>query len=70
MTDSKNTHDAQKMLSDFKDHLGRYNKPITFIFGAGTSCSVRVPDSNDRTNTQAFIPQHAASQCMLCKVAG
>ena len=60
MTDSKITHDAQKTLSDFRDHLGRHDKPIAFFFGAGTSCSVRVPDPNDRTNTQAFIPAVAA----------
>ena len=34
MTDSKNTHDAQKMLSDFRDHLGRHDKPIAYFFGA------------------------------------
>lgn len=35
-------HDAQKTLSDLRDHLARHDKPIAFFFGAGTSCAVRV----------------------------
>jgi hypothetical protein len=37
-------HDAPKTLSDLRDHLARHDKPIAFLFGAGTSCAVRVPD--------------------------
>ena len=36
-------HDAQKTLSDLRDHLARHDKPIAFLFGAGTSCAVKVP---------------------------
>src|SRR3546814_20874219 len=36
------THDAQKILADFRDHLSRHDKPLAFLFGAGTSCAVRV----------------------------
>jgi len=39
-------HDAQKTLSDLREHLARHDKPIAFLFGAGTSCSVIVPDAN------------------------
>ena len=36
-------HDAQKTLSDLRDHLARHDKPIAYFFGAGTSCAVKVP---------------------------
>ena len=36
-------HDAQKTLSDLRDHLARHDKPIAFLFGAGTSSAVKVP---------------------------
>ena len=42
MTGTVATHDAQKILADFRDHLARHDKPLAFLFGAGTSCAVRV----------------------------
>lgn len=42
-------HDAQKTLSDLRDHLARHDKPIAFFFGAGTSCAVRVPAEGGKT---------------------
>ena len=56
MTKSQPMHDAQKTLSDLRDHLARHDKPIAFFFGAGTSCSVRVPDPSDDTKTLPLIP--------------
>lgn len=47
------THDAQKILADFRDHLARHDKPLAFLFGAGTSCAVRV-GAGDKT--EALIP--------------
>ncbi|EKK01086.1 hypothetical protein RBSH_03604 [Rhodopirellula baltica SH28] len=54
-TDSRN-HDAKKTLSDLRDHLARHDKPIAFLFGAGTSCALRVPDPKDATTRIALIP--------------
>jgi hypothetical protein len=34
-------HDAYKTVADLRDHLARHDKPIAFLFGAGTSCSVK-----------------------------
>lgn len=34
-------HDAHKTIADLRDHLARHDKPIAFLFGAGTSCSVK-----------------------------
>ena len=34
-------HDARKMIADLRDHLARHDKPIAFLFGAGTSCCVK-----------------------------
>lgn len=47
------THDAQKILADFRDHLARHDKPLALLFGAGRSCAVRV-GSGDKT--EALIP--------------
>ncbi|MDO8432069.1 MAG: SIR2 family protein [Candidatus Binatus sp.] len=35
------SHDARKMIGDLRDHLARHDKPIAFLFGAGTSCAVK-----------------------------
>jgi len=35
------THDPLKNLSALRDHLAADDKPIAFLFGAGTSCSVK-----------------------------
>jgi len=47
------THDAQKILADFRDHLARHDKPLAFLFGAGTSCAVRIAADG---KTQSLIP--------------
>jgi hypothetical protein len=44
MNGDSQAHDAQKMLADLRDHLARHDRPLAFFFGAGTSCSVRIPD--------------------------
>lgn len=56
MTKLKQTHDAQRTLSDLKDHLARHDKPIAFFFGAGTSCAVKIPDPSGGDETQPLIP--------------
>ena len=56
MNNTQQTHDAQKTLSDLRDHLARRDKPIAFFFGAGTSCAVRVPVPDDEGKTQPLIP--------------
>lgn len=40
-------HDAYKTIADLRDHLARHDKPIAFLFGAGTSCSVKSLGSGD-----------------------
>lgn len=47
------THDAQKILADFRDHLARHDKPIAFLFGAGTSCAIRISAGS---TTEPLIP--------------
>lgn len=47
------THDAQKILADFRDHLARHDKPLAFLFGAGTSCAVRIVADG---KSKALIP--------------
>jgi hypothetical protein len=40
MNGEQQPHDAQKTLTDLRDHLARHDKPIAFFFGAGTSCDL------------------------------
>lgn len=56
MNTTPQAHDAQKALADLRDHLARHDKPIAFLFGAGTSCAVRVPIAGEEGKTQALIP--------------
>ena len=56
MRNSQSMHDAQKTLSDLRDHLARHDKPIAFFFGAGTSCAIRVSDPSDKEKTLPLIP--------------
>jgi hypothetical protein len=53
MNGTNATHDAQKLLADFRDHLARHDKPLAFLFGAGTSCAVRVTLGDQ---AQSLIP--------------
>ncbi|MDE2465786.1 MAG: SIR2 family protein [Alphaproteobacteria bacterium] len=55
MTSGPQPHDAHKTLSDLRDHLARHDKPIAFLFGAGTSCSVLIP-SGAHGKQQPLIP--------------
>jgi len=56
MNGEQQSHDAQKTLADLRDHLARHDKPIAFFFGAGTSCSVRVPAGGGGGETSPLIP--------------
>lgn len=56
MNGALQAHDAQKTLADFRDHLARHDKPISFFFGAGTACAVRVVSAVDEGKTQPLIP--------------
>ena len=56
MSNGQIAHDAEKTLADFRDHLARHDKPLAFFFGAGTSCSVRVPSAADKSKMEPLIP--------------
>jgi hypothetical protein len=45
---SEQFHSPQKALADLRDHLARHDKPIAFLFGAGTSCSVTVLNADGK----------------------
>ena len=66
MTKSQQTHDAQRTLSDLRDHLARHDKPIAFFCGAGTSFAVRVPDPEDGAMMRPLIPD-VAGLTKICR---
>ncbi len=39
-------HDREVFLATMRDHLSRHDRPLAFLFGAGTSCSVRCIDAD------------------------
>ena len=53
-------HDADKLLADLRDHLARHDKRVAFLFGAGTSCAVRIPSPDDDDKDKPLIPDVAA----------
>lgn len=61
-------HDAQKTLSDLRDHLARHDKPIAFFFGAGTSCAVKVPAADGSGKMESLIP-NVAGLTLKCREA-
>lgn len=50
------SHDANKTVADLRDHLARHDKPIAFLFGAGTSCSVKAIRPDGATPDEPLIP--------------
>lgn len=47
------THDPRQVIELLRDHLATHNKPICFLFGAGTSSSVNIAPPGA---TPAFTP--------------
>lgn len=70
MTNQISSHDALKLLADFRDHLARHDKPIAFFFGAGTSCAVRVPSKADAAKSESLVPAVAALTAIAKADAG
>jgi hypothetical protein len=60
-------HDAYKTIADLRDHLARHDKPIAFLFGAGTSCSVKTAGSGADAG-KPLIPA-IAGLTQLCQQA-
>jgi len=50
------THDPIRFVTDLRDHLARHDKPISFLFGAGTSCAVRERNPAGNTECHPLIP--------------
>lgn len=70
MNGTSRSHDAQKTLADFRDHLARHDKPIAFFFGAGTSCAVRVAAAGGKGETLPLIPAVAQLTLLAKQDAG
>ena len=50
------THNAHRLLVNLRAHLARHDKPIAFLLGAGTSCSVQVPCATNSNARRPLIP--------------
>ena len=56
MNNTQQMHDPHKILANLRDHLARHDKPIAFLFGAGTSCAISVAEPDDKDKTRPLIP--------------
>jgi hypothetical protein len=63
------THDPLKSLYALRDHLAAHDKPIAFLFGAGTSCSVKVIPTEPVDGPQAAEPLIPAVHELTVKCA-
>src|SRR5258707_689076 len=50
------SHDASKAIANLRDHLARHDKPIAFLFGAGTSCAVKAICIKEGDLEEPLIP--------------
>jgi len=50
------THDPIRFVTDLRDHLARHDKPIGFLFGAGTSCAIRALPNDGEESPSPLIP--------------
>ena len=57
--DQMDNFDPRKVIDILRSHLAIHDTPLSFIFGAGTSCSVTVPEEKDPTKTRPLIPDVA-----------
>ena len=64
MIDTNVIHDPAKLLADLQQHLAGHDRPIGFLFGAGTSCAVRVVWPGEKS-ASPLIPdvKGLTSQC-------
>lgn len=58
-------HDVTTLAADLRDQLARHDKRIAFLFGAGTSCAVRIPSSDGKA-VEPLIPD-VAGLTNLCE---
>jgi hypothetical protein len=52
-------YDPQKFLVDLREHLARHDRPLAFLFGAGTSAAVNVapaPKKGEKPKHKALVP--------------
>ncbi len=64
-------HDLREVVEGLRDHLARHDKPLSFLFGAGTSSAVNVappPKPGAPRLNKPLIPAVAALT-VLCKQA-
>ena len=68
MVGENSTHDVRSLLGGLRDHLAQHDRPVAFLFGAGTSCAVRVPSTEVEGTATPLIPDISGlTNC--CKAA-
>ncbi len=63
------THDPRKVVEDLRDQLVRHDKPLAFLFGAGTSCCVNLaaePEPGKKRGYEPLAPD-VATLTEMCR---
>lgn len=50
------THDPKKFVEDLRDHLARHDRPLSFLFGAGTSSAINIAPAPKKNRPRDFTP--------------
>ncbi len=53
------THDPRKVVEDLRNHLAAHDKPLIFLFGAGTSSSINIappPPAGTKRDYKPLVP--------------
>src|SRR5258706_15639052 len=50
------THDPRRVAQNLREHLARHDKPLAFLFGAGTSAAVNSAPKAPKGQPQKFSP--------------
>lgn len=53
------THDPRQVIEDVRNHLATHDRPLAFLFGAGTSSAVNIapaPAPGERAKHEPLIP--------------
>jgi len=52
-------HDPRQVIEELRDHLATHDKPLVFLFGAGTSAAINVappPKKGEKPLHKPLIP--------------
>lgn len=68
-TPGTNGHDYRTFLANMREHLSRHDRPLAFLFGAGTSCSVLVSSTDGSSEQEEPLIPDVNTLTTMCQEA-